>query len=87
MLGPYGTARPMCGDGGGADVGHRADNRHHGAFNLIPHRGAEGERSMSREATYAFAIGATANMMFVIGATATLLAFALAYRPNDVSGK
>ena len=68
-----------------ADVGHRADNIS-GGVNLIPRRGAEGKRRMSREAAYAFAIGATANMMFVIGATATLLAFALASCPNDVSG-
>jgi hypothetical protein len=38
-------------------------------------------------ATYAFAIGATANIMFVLGATAMLLAFALAYRPNDVNNQ
>ena len=42
---------------------------------------------MSREAAYAFAIGATANIMFVLGATAMLLAFALANRPNDVSSQ
>jgi hypothetical protein len=42
---------------------------------------------MSREAAYAFAIGATANIIFVLGATAMLLAFALAYRPNDVSSQ
>ena len=41
----------------------------------------------TRQAAYALAIGATANIMFVIGATAMLLAFALAYRPNDVSGQ
>ena len=35
-----------------------------------------------RQAAYAVAIGATANIMFVIGATAMLLAFALAYRPS-----
>ena len=35
-----------------------------------------------RQAAYAVAIGATANIMFVIGATAMLLAFALAYRPR-----
>jgi hypothetical protein len=40
---------------------------------------------MPRQAAYAFAIGATANITFVVGATAMLLAFALAYRPNDVS--
>jgi hypothetical protein len=42
---------------------------------------------MSREAAYAFAIGATANIMFVLGATAMLLAFALAYHPINVSGQ
>jgi hypothetical protein len=42
---------------------------------------------MSREAAYAFAIGTTANIMFVLGATAMLLAFALAFRPNNVSGQ
>ena len=42
---------------------------------------------MSREAAYAFAIGATANIMFVLGATAMMLAFALAYGPNDVSSQ
>jgi hypothetical protein len=42
---------------------------------------------MSRQAAYAFAIGATANIMFVLGATAMLLAFALAYRPNNVSSQ
>jgi len=35
-----------------------------------------------RQAAYAVAIGATANIMFVFGATAMLLAFALAYRPR-----
>jgi hypothetical protein len=42
---------------------------------------------MSRQAAYAFAIGATANIMFVLGATAMLLAFALAFRPNNDSGQ
>jgi hypothetical protein len=36
----------------------------------------------TRQAAYALAIGATANIMFVIGAAAMLLAFALAYRPS-----
>jgi len=40
-----------------------------------------------RQAAYAVAIGATANIMFVVGATAMLLAFALANRPNDVSSQ
>ena len=42
---------------------------------------------MSREAAYAFAIGTTANIIFVLGATAMMLAFAVAYRPNDDSGQ
>jgi hypothetical protein len=42
---------------------------------------------MPREAAYALAIGASANIMFVVGATATLLAFALAYRPTHVSSQ
>ena len=42
---------------------------------------------MSREAAYAFVIGATANIMFVLGATAMMLAFAVAYRPNNGSGQ
>jgi hypothetical protein len=42
---------------------------------------------MSRQAVYALAIGATANIPFVLGTTAMLLAFALAFRPNDVSSQ
>jgi hypothetical protein len=38
---------------------------------------------MSREAAYALAIGATANIIFVLGTTAMMLAFALAFRPNN----
>ena len=67
-------------------VGQRADNAHHGTLISSP-QGAEGSVGMSREAAYAFAIGATANIIFVLGATAMLLAFALAYRPNNVSSQ
>ena len=42
---------------------------------------------MSRQAVYALAIGATANIPFVLGTTAMLLAFALAFRPNNDSGQ
>jgi len=40
----------------------------------------------TRQAAYALAIGATANIMFVIGATAMLLVFALAYARTTLVG-
>jgi hypothetical protein len=49
----------------------------------IPHgdhdRWCDPTELTTKEAAYALAIGATANIMFVVGATAMLLAFALAY--------